>query len=383
MRVCLVCSEYPPGPHGGIGTFTQVLARGLAAKGHQVRVAGVYKKSYPAPDFEEDEGVQVWRFRQSAGRWDWIWARRRLFRQIASWTRDGQCDIVEVPDWSGWAAGWPKLPVPVVARLNGSASYFAAETGGRIKKRLFWLERASLRRADFWCSVSRYTAGKTRELFRLSSGPDAILYNPVESPTDVIQEDLASQSVVFTGTLAEKKGVIPLFKAWNEVAAKTRGVTLHVYGKDQPFATGVTMQQHLCSLLDAAALEQVVFHGHTDRQVVYAALRQARLAVFPSYAEAFALAPLEAMGCGCPTIASSRGAGAELMQHGQQGLLVDPDDPRQISESILLLLSDRSYARRLGEAGRQRVIESFTIDKLRSQNEQFYDYCIQHFSNAG
>jgi len=383
MRLCFVCSEYPPGPHGGIGTFTQVMARGLAAVGHHVRVIGVYPKSYPSPDYEEDHGVQVYRFREPTKRFGWLLARRQLFKQVAAWCRAGETDIVEVPDWAGWAALWPRLPVPVVVRLNGSASYFAAEIGGQINQRNYWIERASLRRADYWCSVSKYTGEKTRKLFGLNDGPDAILYNPVESPTTVHWNGLGSQDVVFTGTLTEKKGVIPLLNAWNEVSRCSSGAVLHVYGKDRPTADGESMQQHLLSLLDDSARRQVRFHGHCDREELFSALRSARLAIFPSYAEAFALAPLEAMGWGCPTIASSRGAGSELMEHGREGLLVDPDDPKQISESILMLLADDELVQRLGESGRRRVIETFTIDKLRSQNEQFYDRCIEQFSHVG
>ena len=72
-------------------------------------------------------------------------------------------DLVEVPDWEGWAAGWPVLAAPVVARLSGSAAYFAAEMNRRVKRVAYWLERASLRRADFRCSESRYTARRTSE----------------------------------------------------------------------------------------------------------------------------------------------------------------------------------------------------------------------------
>ena len=46
---------------------------------------------------------------------------------VSAWAREGAIDLVEVPDWEGWVAGWPRLPVPVVARLNGSVAYFAAE----------------------------------------------------------------------------------------------------------------------------------------------------------------------------------------------------------------------------------------------------------------
>jgi glycosyltransferase involved in cell wall biosynthesis len=157
---------------------------------------------------------------------------------------------------------------------------------------------------------------------------------------------------------------------------------LHVYGKDKPSLHGPSMKQHLLSLLDDSARTRVTFHGHCDRSDLFEALSRARAAVFPSYAEAFALAPLEAMGCGCPTIASSRGAGNELMQHGEHGLLVDPDDWPEIAAAMLRLLEDPQLARRLGQAGRQRVIDSFTIDQLCSQNEQFYEQCIQQFSGS-
>jgi hypothetical protein len=49
LELCFICSEYPPGPHGGIGTMTQVLARALVARGHGVRVIGVYQRDYPGP----------------------------------------------------------------------------------------------------------------------------------------------------------------------------------------------------------------------------------------------------------------------------------------------------------------------------------------------
>ena len=41
MKICFLCSEYPPVPHGGAGTFTQVTARALVQAGHDVRVVGL------------------------------------------------------------------------------------------------------------------------------------------------------------------------------------------------------------------------------------------------------------------------------------------------------------------------------------------------------
>ncbi len=379
MRICFLCNEYPPGPHGGVGTMTQVLARVLVQAGHQVRILGVYLPNYPAPDYEEDQGVRVWRLRRSNHRFSRLPARHQLFRTVAGWSRRGEIDLVEVPDWEGWVAGWPRLPVPVIARLNGSISYFAAELGRPTNRVTFWLERASLLRAEFWCSVSRYTADKTQRLFGLRSGPRAILYNPVDIPTDLFVNTRSSKQVVFTGTLTAKKGIVSLVKAWPRVIEVCKEAELHIYGKDGRTDDGPSMQAFLLSQCHGEVAKSIHFHGHVDRAELFAAFQKAGLAVFPSYAEAFALAPLEAMAYGCPTIYSRRGSGPELIEDGRDGLLIEPDQPDEIADAVVRVLTDDSLAQRLGAAGRVRVIKNFSAQILLTQNEAFYQDCLSNF----
>jgi glycosyltransferase involved in cell wall biosynthesis len=379
VKIAFVCGEYPPGPHGGIGTMTRLLARALAEAGHSVRVVGVYPPSYPASDYEEDEGVRVWRLREPGFRLGWLPARRALFRRIEEWCAAGEIDIVEAPDYQGFTAGWPLLPIPVVVRLHGSASYFAAETGRPIKRTAFWIESRALRRADFWCSVSRYTAERTKSIFGLPSGPDAVLYNPVDADDPVRCFHRSATRVLFTGTLTAKKGIVPLVRAWPRVLERRRDAELHVFGKDGKSESGGSMRSHLESILPRGARSSVVFHGHVARRTVIEELHSARAAVFPSYAEAFALAPLEAMASGCPTIFTRRGSGPELIEHGRDGLLVDPDRDEQIAAAILSLLDGDALARRLGAAGRRRVKEAFSLPAVLARNEEFFAGCIRAF----
>jgi len=379
LRICFLCNEYPPGPHGGIGTMTQVLARALVQAGHHVRVAGLYAQSYPAPDYEEDQGVRVWRLRYSAHQFGWAPARYNLFRTIARWSRRGEIDLIEVPDWEGLAAGWPRLPVPVIARLHGAMSYFASELGQPVRRAPFWLEQASLRRADFWCSVSRYTAERTQRLFSLRSGPRAILYNPVEVPAGPSAIARSGQQVIFTGTLTAKKGIVSLVKAWPRVVEACEEAELHIFGKDGRTDDGQSMQAFLRAQHNGWVGKSMHFHGHVERAQLTGALLRARLAVFPSYAEAFAIAPLEAMACGCPTIYSQRGSGPELIEDGRDGLLIEPDRPDEIAEAIIRVLTDDNLARQLRAAGRQRVRENFSTPILLARNEAFYRDCLNDF----
>lgn len=56
MHICYLCSEYPPAPHGGIGTFVQTTARALVGRGHHVTVIGFNDVDLPAK--EDDAGFK-------------------------------------------------------------------------------------------------------------------------------------------------------------------------------------------------------------------------------------------------------------------------------------------------------------------------------------
>jgi glycogen synthase len=383
MKLCFVCGEYPPAAHGGIGSVTRVLGRALVERGHEVRVAGLYPEQNleggRIPAFEDDGGVKVWRFPIPKKRFGWVGARWSLYRLVAGWARRGEIDLVEVPDWEGLSAGWPSIGVPVIARLHGSSSYFSAEIGTQHKKSTFLLERAALRRSDYSCSVSRYTAEKTRTLFSITGPPAEIIYNGVHVAVPTPWTERSRTDVIFSGTLTAKKGIISLIRAWHRVVEAHPSARLRVFGKDTPRAGGSSMLEFLRGELPAAVRSTVSFHGHTHRDQLLTELARARVAVFPSYAEAFAMAPLEAMAAGCPTVYSLRGSGPELIEEGVDGLLVEPGDPEQIAASINRVLADDRLAQRLGEAGRKKIQQRFSAADFLKVNEEFYAGCVERF----
>jgi len=378
MNICFVCSEYPPGPHGGIGTVTRTLSRALVGAGHEVRVIGIYPPDYPAPDSEDDQGVRVWRIRENTRRGGWLVSRYELYRRVARWARGGEVDVVEGPDYCGPFAGWPSLPVPVVQRVHGSASYFAHELGRAVDPTMFRIERWSFRRATTWTSVSQYTASITQQLFGLREGPAEILYNPVDFPADAPPFSRRSPNrVVYGGTLTPKKGIFALIDAWPGVRAACPEAELHLYGKDTRSPTGESIREQLVERIPEGLRGSIVFHGHVGGAELREALSTARVGVFPSYSEAFALAPLESMGCGCPTISTKLSSGPEGVRSEIDGLLVDPGRPAEISDAIVRLLRDDSLAERVGRAGRARVLQDFSLDALLAANEKFFHGAVQ------
>src|SRR4051794_16542623 len=136
MKIAYLCHEYPPAPHGGIGTSVQTLAQGLAARGHEVTVVG----AYPQAAAYQDGDVRVLQLAASrvpkAG-WfiDRLQVRACLRRLVAA----GEIELVEAPEWQGVA--WPAVGrVPTVLRFNGSSVTFGRLLGRKVRRSLRWLE---------------------------------------------------------------------------------------------------------------------------------------------------------------------------------------------------------------------------------------------------
>jgi glycosyltransferase involved in cell wall biosynthesis len=88
------------------------------------------------------------------------------------------------------------------------------------------------------------------------------------------------------------------------------------------------------------------------------------LSVPATYGEAFGLYLIEALAVGVPLVQPRHAAFPEVIEATGGGLLCEPDDPRSLAAAIEELLSDPARARRMGEQGRQVVLERFSIAKM-------------------
>lgn len=382
MRICLVCSEYPPSRHGGIGSFIRMFARSLIRNGHKVRVVGIYAEVDSSPETQEDDGVEVWRIRSPGGKGRWIAARYELFRKISEWAHRGEIDLVEVPDYGGIAAAWPRLPLPVVVRLHGSGTYFAAEMGWRPDWKMQLWERWSLRRADYCCSTSQYTASRTTQLFPGVVSAETVLHNFIETEACPGSRLRNPVKVIYTGTLTPKKGVIALVDAWPQVQARFLNAELHLCGGDGRMESGRLVSSYIQANLGRWIDKTVFLHGFIPREEVLEMLSTSRCAVFPSFSEAFALAPLEAMSLGCATIYTRLASGPELIEDGRTGLLVDPHDPGEISKAILRIIGDDALASSIAAEGRRYVHNNLSAEVMTARNEEFYRKCVDRFKRT-
>jgi len=393
MNILFLCDEYPPGKHGGIGTAVQSLACELAASGHSVIVAGFYDDSYGGADHFIDKGVQVYRFKRKnkipfakfemigkainkfctiSGIWD-LEIKRSLSKYhvfLEGLIQRYKIEIVERPDFNDYIRFCKKkrvlgkLSVPVIVKLHGSMTYFAEEAGKEIKPFIKETERWYLNEADAISSVSNYTAVKTKRYFGMER-PIEILYNGIEPQPQIGTNHYKEPgSVIFTGALSEKKGIFQLMHAWNIVAQRIPNARLSVFGKGDI--------RKAASLLSVEALQTVKFIGHVSRSELFENMQLTEVAVFPSYAECFALAPMEAMINMATVIYTTRSSGPELITDGLDGLLIDPDNIREMADAIIYLLEHEPERKRIAFNAKRRIEEAFLIHKVSEKNLDFY-----------
>lgn len=89
--------------------------------------------------------------------------------------------------------------------------------------------------------------------------------------------------------------------------------------------------------------------------------------------ETFPIAVLEAMAAAKPVVCTQVGSIADLVIDQETGILVPPDDPVRLGQSMLFLLNHPEVAKRMGVAGRMRLLENFTLERMVRGTEDMLD----------
>ena len=116
--------------------------------------------------------------------------------------------------------------------------------------------------------------------------------------------------------------------------------------------------------------KKVVFTG--TRHDIADILNDLDIYVLSSISEGISLTLLEAMACGLPVVATDVGGNPEVVINNKTGFIIPPKDPEKFAEKILILCQDENLRKRMGNAGRDRVLERFNILDTAKTYEQFY-----------
>ncbi|MFF7727724.1 glycosyltransferase family 4 protein [Streptomyces sp. NPDC008001] len=393
LRIALL--TYKGNPFcGGQGVYVRHLSRELARLGHSVEVIG--SQPYPVLDegvtLTELPSLDLYRqpdpFRTPARDEyrDWIDALEvstmwtggfpepltfslRARRHLAA--QRGRFDVVHDNQTLGYGllGGPAALGAPLVTTIHHPIT---VDRQLDLDAAADWKRRASVRRWYGFTRMQKRVARRLPSVLTVSGSSrqeivdhlgvraERVHVVPIGADTDLFSPDPSVPEVpgrIVTTSSADVplKGLVHLIEALAVVRRRHPDAHLVVVGKraeDGPVATAIRR----CGLDGAVEFVK----GISDAELVDL-VRSAQVACVPSLYEGFSLPAAEAMATGTPLAATTGGAIPEVAgPDGETCLAVPPGDPGALASALGRLLGDPDLRRRLGAAGRERVLSRFT-----------------------
>jgi glycosyltransferase involved in cell wall biosynthesis len=353
LRVLLLNYEFPP-LGGGAGIASAALARRLASRGVVVDV--VTSRPSGARDSEQVAGIpcmtaapnltlfRVWSSRRGVHQAGFVGAGSYLVSAMPvarRLLRTRGYDVVHIYFSLPTGALIPALPLgltPVVVSLRGSdvpgydernAMLVLAHRVLRPLTRWIWRRAA---RVVPVCDSLGVLARETSPSLRytvIGNGVDLDLFRPHPNASPRSASPVRCLAVA---RLIERKGLSDVLRAWSLLP---RGrYALEIAGEGP--ASGA-----LRALATELGLDsEVSFAGPLDREQIAARCRESDLFVLAPHEEAFGNAFAEALASGLPVIGSNIGAIPELVENGENGILVSPGDSVAIAQAVRELGDD-------------------------------------------
>jgi glycosyltransferase involved in cell wall biosynthesis len=164
-----------------------------------------------------------------------------------------------------------------------------------------------------------------------------------------------------------QKGHVYLVQAARLVLKQYSNVTFVIVGGEK-LPGGTAELKKLAEQL--GILDKVIFTGF--RNDTLRLMASFDIFVLPSVWEGFGIVLLEAMASSKPVIGTAVGGISEIIEEAVNGYLVEPRNPQQIADKIILLLNNETLRNRMGEKGKQIVREKFDIRDMVKAVENIY-----------
>jgi glycosyltransferase involved in cell wall biosynthesis len=210
------------------------------------------------------------------------------------------------------------------------------------------------------------SASACRNLEALGAAPDRVLEAPqVHQVGWIAQEtarirgtpDGAGETILFVGSLIERKGIRLLLEAFARVGARRPAARLRIVGEG-PLRRRLERE---AARLGIAG--RVDFAGFVEPTQIPAQYAEAGLFVLPTLEDTFAVVIVEAMAAGVPVICSPFAGVSTYLRDGEDAFVADPNDTELLAARIDRLLEDRGLRARFSARGRE-ISKTFEADSV-------------------
>ncbi len=220
-------------------------------------------------------------------------------------------------------------------------------------------------------AVSKYVAERFQQTWGTEKNIQ-VIHNSIRS-TNAEAVSMMSHNPVVTwiGRFQRWKGAHIFIKA-AEIIHKDHPEVEFILVGGTAFGIEPDYEKELRDLAGSLNLESSLkFAGHQSS--VDSFIGSADIVVHSSIRpEPFGLVILEAMNAGKPVVASNEGGPVEIVNHGVTGLLIPPNDPKELANAIVKLLQDKTLRTKMGQAAQERVQKDFNPSKMIHALEALY-----------
>ena len=211
-----------------------------------------------------------------------------------------------------------------------------------------------------------------------------IIRNGINLKTLVSQENfkqkykIANKFILFVGRFSKSKGIETLLYACSKIKneLKTQNVSLVIMGVDFGY------QDEMLKLISMLKLnDNVIVIKNPPRDDVIAAYGQSEFLVLPSHWELSPLVPLESFAFKKPVISTKAHGIPYTVQDKVNGLLVEPDNPNDLSKSMIYLLENKDLREKLGLSGYEFVHKECNCVSMAKNSLLLYQEIIKNNPN--
>ncbi len=237
-----------------------------------------------------------------------------------------------------------------------------------------WINRRTMQHADRVITISHALEQFVKEIEGVADYKVVTVHYGLEVPEQAAnRRKMARASLGYAediplvgvfGRLVRQKGIDTLLRAFAAIRRDQPQAELLVVG-DGPLRDDLEQLARDLNLGEA-----VTFTGWIDQ--ARGLMPACDVITVPSRWEGFGLVTLEAMGYALPLVASRTSALPEIIDDGQTGFLIEPDNPPELTQAINQMLADPAMARNFGQAGYDRLVKHFSIDKMVNATLEVY-----------
>lgn len=411
LNVLMLSAEYPPVNKGGQGVHAAELAQGLSNLGCHITIVA-FTPHASAVHHEQNIDVHfVMPQSSQASTHEFMPSIAAFNQELVTYVEEVfkrqrvKPDVIHCQDWILFPMGQAlaqKWCVPIIGTVHLLDEPFQRWWGQEPQPENVHFERSYCQQVDALIAVSQALATVVADIHQVAEKKIHVVYNGVDAQLFTSTLSAVAQAklrrtiakpeekiVMFAGRLSPVKGLPAFFAAASRVVAMFPQVQYVVVGEPASRASAKMFKELQQQYPELQA--NLKWLGKVPRKQLALLYQVADLAVVPSIFESFGYAAAEAMAASVPVVATQTGGMAEIICHEQTGLLiplqVDEKGQRVIDVEALTvaqcrLLQDASLAKRLGEAGKQRITQDFKLEQMAQATLEVYRQCREQYSQS-